>query len=69
MSDPIRIFEPFVYKQTRYLAVRRDNGVHIVDETGANYGSYHDIKSFKKFVDKGESLNLGKCQLSVRVLS
>lgn len=54
-------FQAFKYKGRRFLALVRkgDGNVHVFGDGLANYGSYMDVKSFKKFYGRdGEDLRL-----------
>lgn len=43
------LFKAFTFKGGKFLAVARDDGVHILAENGDSYGSWMTIESFKKF--------------------
>ena len=44
-----KAFQTWTFRKVRFLAVPRDRGeVAIMDETGANYGAYHSVESFRE---------------------
>lgn len=41
------MFETWVYKGVRFLAVARGFNVAVIDENGLNYGSWMSVTSFR----------------------
>lgn len=70
------IFQTFKRGGIRFLALPADQGsVHIVDEHGYNYGSYHNIEAFDNWVLKQtdtqnvKELRLGCARVGVTQIS
>ena len=41
-------FETWIFDGRRYLAIPLDGKVHIMDQSGSNYGAWFDVQSFRK---------------------
>ncbi len=41
-----KYWKAFTRHGVKYLAIRRGNNIHIIDEDGNNYGSWMEIESF-----------------------
>lgn len=73
MAD--RIFEAFIFKGRKFLAVTINGGVRIIADNGDSYGAFPTIEAFKKSQDWGaypgynwERMRLGPARLSVQPL-
>lgn len=60
------MFKTFKRGGVQYLAVSRQDGVSIVDETGKNYGSWYSVESFLDRAKKGSIAPVGEAELAVR---
>lgn len=60
------MFKAFRHGGVQYLAVSRQDGVSIVDETGKNYGSWYSVESFLNHTKKGSVSPVGEAELSIR---
>ena len=61
----MKAFETWMHAGKRFLAVNCDQGVHIITETGENYGTWYSVASFRS--RKAEAIEvLGIATLTVR---
>ena len=59
----------FRIKSTRFLAVDRDSGWHIVDQDGGNFGSWLDLRAFAaRFRRHEPGLCLGRAAVSIAAI-
>ncbi len=49
-------FYVWKFKGVQFIAVERGADVHVVDDQGHNYGTWHTAKRFRKEQKKGEPI-------------
>lgn len=67
-------FTAFRFGGLKFIAIPIDRGnIHVLDDTGKNYGSWMDMNSFKRnfrecLASAVSHLTLGKARLAIRIL-
>jgi len=68
----MKVCETWIYSGIRYIAVPNGNGgSSVLAQTGEHYGSWMDVKAFRKRQANGEdaALVLGRAELRVAHVS
>lgn len=62
------LWTEFKFSGKRFLAVRKSDGVHVIDEAGHNFGAWQSVESFRKRQRKGDEIvaPIGVVELTVR---
>lgn len=58
-ENELPLFKTFRYQGVRFLGVRHNNdGLHIVDERGNNYGVWTSVDKFREYASRPEGASV-----------
>jgi len=58
-----KIFHVWTQAGTKFIAIKDNGNVRVLDDDGNDYGSYSTVKTAKEFIKDGDTLVLGKSSL------
>ena len=63
-----KIFETWVFSGVKFLAFPNNDGCHVVDEDGGNYGAYRSVEGFRKRQRRDPDDPLSQGAVKIRLL-